>query len=130
MTQNFWLQLVEGTGCHHLGSDARFATPDARLDNRDALTQALDRVFMAKTTTEWVTILSEQIPVAPVFNMDEALNSPWIDEANMIQTIEHPQRSALRVLANPIKLNGQRVPQKAAPELGADTDAFRRDLRP
>ena len=42
----------------------------------------------------------------------------------MIDTVDHPDRADLRVLANPIKLDGQRLPNRAGPLLGADSDAI------
>lgn len=38
----------------------------------------------------------------------------------MIETIPHPH-GPMRVLANPIRQNGHRLPNRAAPKLGADT---------
>jgi crotonobetainyl-CoA:carnitine CoA-transferase CaiB-like acyl-CoA transferase len=41
----------------------------------------------------------------------------------MIDTVPHPQ-GPLRVLSNPIKIDGDRLPNRAAPKLGCDTDAL------
>jgi crotonobetainyl-CoA:carnitine CoA-transferase CaiB-like acyl-CoA transferase len=41
----------------------------------------------------------------------------------MIDTVSHPDREEMRVLANPIRFDGERLPNRAAPLLGADTDA-------
>ena len=40
----------------------------------------------------------------------------------MIDTGSHPDRADLRVLANPIRVDGATLPNRAAPLLGADTD--------
>ena len=40
----------------------------------------------------------------------------------MIATVPHADGD-LRVLANPIRLDGERLPLRAAPRLGADSDA-------
>ena len=46
----------------------------------------------------------------------------------MIDTVDHADKPAgMRVLANPIKLDGARLPNRAAPKLGADSDAILRD---
>jgi hypothetical protein len=39
----------------------------------------------------------------------------------MIQTIGHPKKPDMRVLANPIKINGKRLSQTPCPPFGADT---------
>jgi crotonobetainyl-CoA:carnitine CoA-transferase CaiB-like acyl-CoA transferase len=42
----------------------------------------------------------------------------------MVDTVDHPARPGVRVLANPIKVDGKRLPNRAGPLLGADTDAL------
>jgi len=116
----FWTLLVEALGVPHLATDPRFATMPARLDNRDALTVILDGIFLQRPTEYWVEKLGGIVPVAPVYDLAEALNNPLV--ADMIATVDHPQ-GPLRVLSNPIKVGSARLPSRAAPKLGADTDA-------
>ena len=118
----FWGLLVETIGAEHLRSDARFATMAARLEHRDDLTRILDGIFLQHPTEYWVETLGGKVPVAPVYDLATALDSPRV--ADMIATVAHPDRpEGMRVLANPIKLDGERLPLAAAPKLGADTDA-------
>ena len=63
------------------------------------------------------------MPVAPVLSLDQALDNPYLRTTGMVDTVAHPDRAALRVLANPIRLDGQRLPNRAGPLLGSDTDA-------
>jgi crotonobetainyl-CoA:carnitine CoA-transferase CaiB-like acyl-CoA transferase len=124
MAQNpkFWDILVEGINRPDLGTDARFADMAARLKNRDALTKILDDVLQAKTSDEWVQVFKGKLPVAPVYSLDRALDNPFLKQTRMINTVPHPDRPDMRVLANPIKVDGQRLPSKHAPKLGADTE--------
>jgi crotonobetainyl-CoA:carnitine CoA-transferase CaiB-like acyl-CoA transferase len=119
----FWAVLVERIGRPELAADPRFATPAQRLANRDELTRELDAILMAQPTAHWVALLAGAVPVAPVLDLAEALDNPFLAETAMIDTVAHADRAALRVLANPIKLDGQRLPARAAPLLGADGDA-------
>jgi hypothetical protein len=41
----------------------------------------------------------------------------------MIREVDHPAKR-LRVLANPIKVNGQRLDQSPCSQFGADNDAY------
>ncbi len=116
----FWELLVETLGVPHLRDDPRFATMPARLANRDQLTAILDGIFLQRSTEYWVEALGGIVPVAPVYDLAQALDSPRT--VDMIDTVDHPQ-GPLRVLSNPIKLSGVRLPNRAAPKLGADTDA-------
>lgn len=126
MTDKFWKKLLSALEWPELGDDPRFTTPDARLTNRDALTDVLDGRFGLRSTAEWVDILGDKVPAAPVYDLDQALTNSWLDEAGMINKIQHPVRPTLRVFSNPLKLDGARLPQKAAPPLGRDTAAILR----
>ncbi len=119
----FWLALVEGLGVPHLADDPRFATIPARLQNRDALTVILDGIVLQHPTAHWLAALGGKVPVAPVHDLAAAMDSP--DAASMIDVIAHAGKpDGLRALANPIRIDGARLPNSAAPKLGHDSDAL------
>ena len=117
----FWTLLADTIDAPHLKDDPRFATIPARLENRDQLTTILDGIFLQHPTTFWVKRLGGLVPVAPVYDLAQALDNPLV--ADMLDSVDHPQGS-LRVLSNPIKIDGARLPNRAAPKLGSDTDAL------
>lgn len=119
----FWTRLIEVLGATDLATDPRFATPAARLANREVLTALLDERFQTATVAQWVERLAGAVPVAPVYDLAQALDNPFLRQTAMIDTVAHPDREELRVLANPIRLDGDRLPARAAPLLGSDTDA-------
>lgn len=117
----FWTLLVAELGDPVL-QEERFATIPSRLEHRDALTAELDRIFSTASTEAWVERLGGRVPIAPVYELDDALDNPRV--ADMIDRVDHPDApDGLRVLANPIKLDGERLPNRAGPKLGADSDA-------
>lgn len=123
----FWEKLCAILGLDDLVSDPLFAKPRARYDNRDALVARLDPVFKTRTTAAWMAALSGHVPAAPVLSLPQALDNPYFAETDGIQTIAHPQRPGLRVLSNPIRLDGARAQATPAPSLGADTDSILND---
>jgi len=122
-TQKFWELLCERIGKAELTSDPRFATQDGRRDNRAALTGALDAVFRTRPTAHWMSVLAGQVPAAPVLTMGQALENRFLHERGGVQSMPHPQLNELRLLTNPIRLDGKPLPARAAPKLGADGDA-------
>ena len=76
----------------------------------------------------WQRLLEGHVPVAPVYGLDQALDNPWLEEIGMRDVVLHPDRAELHVLANPIKLDGQRLPNRAGPLLGADSDSLLAEL--
>lgn len=124
----FWPILCARIGHARLADDPRFASPRARLANRAALTEVLDAVFIEKPMAHWQALLEGHVPVAPVYQLDEALDNPWLDTIGMKQSVSHPDRAEIRVLASPIRIDGKRLPSRAAPLLGADSEAILQEI--
>lgn len=120
----FWEKLCAILGLDDLVTDPLFAKPRARYDNRDALVARIDPVFKTRTTAAWMEALAGHVPAAPVLSLAQALDNPYFSETGGIQAIAHPQRPRLRVLSNPIRLDGTRAQATQAPSLGADTDSI------
>ena len=120
MLDKFWTALLQVMNRIDLGKDPRFFDMAARRTNRDLLTQELDAVFSTATTAQWLTKLQGALPVAPVYDMAQALDNPFVRDAQMLRNTPHPLRADFRSLVNPIKLNGNRLPGKVCSALGAD----------
>ncbi|MGE0583230.1 MAG: CaiB/BaiF CoA transferase family protein [Steroidobacteraceae bacterium] len=128
MTDKFWQALLEALPAPALAADPRFASMQARRDQRDALTVALDAIFMQDTTAAWLTRLQGVLPAAPVYDMEQALDNPFVERTGMVQDTPHPQKAGFRALANPIKLDGGRLQGRVGSALGADTRAVLREI--
>jgi len=115
---------VHALGRPDLKTDDRFATPASRRQNRDALTEVLDNELRKRPTREWIEAFAGLLPVAPVYEMDEALDADFPHRTGMIRNVPVAGREDFRVLGNPIKIDGKRPEQTAAHTLGADNDAL------
>jgi crotonobetainyl-CoA:carnitine CoA-transferase CaiB-like acyl-CoA transferase len=124
MTDKFWQALLGVLGRGDLASDPLYADAKARRVNRDALTAVLDAEFERQTTQHWLGRLQGLLPVAPVHDLAQALDNPFAKAIGMVRDLPHPARPDFRVLANPIKLDGDRLPSRCAPRLGEHTDAI------
>jgi crotonobetainyl-CoA:carnitine CoA-transferase CaiB-like acyl-CoA transferase len=124
MTDKFWSELIAAIGRTDLASDPRFATQALRQANRGALMGIIDGELKRQTTAFWLDRLNGVLPIAPVLELAQALDSPFLRTTEMIHTIGHPGKPDMRVLSNPIKINGQRLEQKPCAPYGADTDAY------
>ena len=123
LTDKFWKALLDVLKRPDLKVDPRFVDQAARAANRDVLTQVLDDEFRIYPTTHWIAALAGILPVAPVYSLEQALESPFLRTTGLISNVPHPARPDLRVLANPIKINGQRLSQHVCSPFGADNDA-------
>lgn len=124
MKDKFWEILAERIGRAELITDPRFATPAARLENRPALTDELDRAMSLRTTNEWLAVLGGAIPAAPIYRVDEAFTNPFMVETGMMTSVDHPVAGELRVLSSPLKIDGVRPEKTACAPLGADNARY------
>jgi crotonobetainyl-CoA:carnitine CoA-transferase CaiB-like acyl-CoA transferase len=124
MTDKFWLELADAVGRSDLKSEKQFSTSSLRHANRDELTEILDREFRKRPTRYWLDKLNGKVPIAPVLDIAQAIDNPYLAETQMISNVPHPDKPSLRALANPIKINGKRLEQVVCPPLGADNAAF------
>ena len=124
MTQKFWLALCEAMGRADLLDDPRFPDPNTRARNRAALTEALDPTFRTRTTDQWLSKLTGVVPAAPVYRVDQALDNSFARASGMVSSVSHPEKGKLRVLANPIRVDGERLEQQACSPLGADNKSL------
>jgi len=129
MTDKFWGELVAALGRTDLASDPRFATQAARQANRGALMDVIDGEMKQKSTEFWLKRLNGVLPIAPVLELAQALDSPFLQATEMIHTIGHPAKPNMRVLSNPIKINGERLAQTPCSPYGADTATYVGELR-
>ncbi|MFS8977162.1 CoA transferase [Cupriavidus necator] len=123
MTNRFWDSLLNVLGNPELRADIRFADQSLRLANRDALTEALDTEFRKQPVEHWLKVLRGVLPIAPVLDLKQALDNPFVDEAGMVTTVPHPFKPDMKLLANPLKFDGQRLAQAPCHPLGADQEA-------
>ncbi|MFM7533871.1 MAG: CoA transferase, partial [Rubrivivax sp.] len=123
MTQKFWDRPVAEIGDDAL-YEARYATAAARREHRAELVARLDIAFAARSTRQWLAALQGNLPIAPVLDLPAALDNPHVWQQGLLQPTPHPHAPDFRLLANPIQLDGQRLPARVCSALGADGPAL------
>jgi len=127
--ENFWAPLCEAIGHPEWIADPHFATFKARLDNRATLNPLLDEALSARTTAEWMQRFAGSVPAAPVLDIAEAIDNPFVAERGGVETFSGSAHGHdIRMLASPIRLPGETLPTHAAPGLGEHTEAVLDDL--
>ena len=124
MTDKFWAELINAIGRPELNADPRFAIQASRQANRDALTDIIDAELSRHPTEHWLAKLNGVLPVAPVLDLAQALENPFLRSTGMIRDTPHPARPDMRTLANPIRINGKRLEQTVCSQLGADNAEY------
>ncbi len=95
----------------HVAADPRFTTNGARVTNRDALIEVLNRRF-AEEDGHALTLrmLAAGLPAGPVLNVDEAMAAAHTAHRNMVT-----QLGSFRGLGTPIKLSRTPGGTRSAP---------------
>ena len=121
-TQKFYESLANKLsasieGMEWLPEDQRFIHIDGRRKNWDELKSILESAFSTKTSAEWMELMGDDVPIAPINNIAEALNDPQVHVRNMVVEVDHPLVGKYKMPGNPIKM-GQEEVFEPAPTLG------------
>src|SRR5688572_5127276 len=101
--EKFWPALCEKIGHPEWSDDERFRRFADRLKHRDPLTEMLDGELQKRTTAEWLAIFGGSVPAAPINDLAQALDDPFVAERGGLQTLAHPTRGEYRMLATPVR---------------------------
>jgi len=132
--EKFWPILCTKLMHPEWAEDPRMATFADRLENRPLVQDLLDEALSAKTTAEWLAEFGGSVPAAPILDVAEALENPFVAEREGIDSFSNPNLvgQEFRMIRHPIRTGagadkGDR-PLVAAPDLGEDTETVLADL--
>jgi len=126
--EKFWPALCEKLGRREWIEDARFRGFAGRLQHRDLLTGLIDGELERRTTDEWLAHFAGAVPAAPIYDLAQALENPFVTEQGRLQTLTHPTKGPYRMVAPPVHSPGEDAPARPAPTLGEHTETLLREL--
>ncbi|PCJ14387.1 MAG: CoA transferase [Gammaproteobacteria bacterium] len=126
--EKFWPLLCEELGKPEWVLDPRFLHFEARLENRQELSGLIETLLKKRTTQHWFTLLQGKVPVAPVYDIAEALENPFVKDQGRVISIPHGDQGEIKVIACPIKIPGQAPRLEPAPELGQHNEPLLTEL--
>ena len=90
---------------------------ETRRHHWEELKTVLAEALATRTADEWLSLMGELLPIAPVNDIGQAFADPQVLHRNMLVETEHPVAGHYRMPGNPIKL-GQKETFLPAPTLG------------
>jgi crotonobetainyl-CoA:carnitine CoA-transferase CaiB-like acyl-CoA transferase len=126
--EKFWPELCEKLGRREWIEDGRFRRFPDRLQHRELLTALLDAELSKRATAEWLEHFAGAVPAAPINDLAQALENPFVTEHRRLQTLPHPTRGSFRMIAPPVRCAGDEAPARPAPGLGEHTEALLGEL--
>ncbi len=119
-----WRALCTALDQPEWAENPDYARMEDRTARRDEVWSLLRPIFATKTSAEWIAILDEHdVPAGPIYRMNEVFDDPQVQHLAMAQTVRHPVRGDIRLVAQPFDLS--RTPASlvtAAPDAGEHTD--------
>jgi crotonobetainyl-CoA:carnitine CoA-transferase CaiB-like acyl-CoA transferase len=125
-----WQKFCGVMGRPDLPADPRFASNPDRVSHRAELNAILAPVFAAQPRAHWIAALAAVgVPCGPVNELHEVFADPQVCAREMLVRLPHPQRAAMPMLANPIRLSETPVQYRhRPPALGEHTDEVLAEL--
>lgn len=121
--QTNWVRFTGLIDAPALASDPRFVDNAARMANRDALTDEIERILKAQTSAHWLNVFERGgLPAGPVLAVDQMHQDPQTIAREMVPSVNHSLAGAVQTIGLPIKLS--ETPggvRRAAPLLGEHT---------
>jgi crotonobetainyl-CoA:carnitine CoA-transferase CaiB-like acyl-CoA transferase len=130
-SNRLWRATCETLGVAALVEDPRFASPTARTEHHQELSELLQEAFRDRTADEWIAAFQAAgIPVGPIKTIDEVLDQdPHVRAREMVVEVDHPVIGRMKTLGVPVKLSETPgAVTRAAPTLGQHTDEILREL--
>ncbi|MCA0244285.1 MAG: CoA transferase [Proteobacteria bacterium] len=125
-----WQRFCALAGLDAVRDDARFATNAARVQHRDQTVALVADAMRRRGRADWLQALDGAgIPCAPLHSLGELSAHPHTAESGMLMQAQHAQLGALRLVAQPLRIDGERMPQRRpVPMLGEHTEEVLREL--
>jgi len=102
-----WPRLARVLDMEWMIDDPRFATTEARLQNREEFERIVQAKFMEAPAADWLELMyAEDIAASPVNTLDKTVTDPQVQHRNMILKMEHSLGGNIKMVGNPIKMPG------------------------
>jgi crotonobetainyl-CoA:carnitine CoA-transferase CaiB-like acyl-CoA transferase len=108
-------------GIAETAKDARYATNQNRVRNRDVLVPILEQAFLKRDRDDWLAAFERLgIPAGPINNVQQVFDDPQVIARGLRLSLPHPLAGQVPSVANPIKYSATPIrPGAAPPVLGA-----------
>lgn len=123
-TGSLWGDLCAAIDRPELESDGRFASLQARLDNREALVAELESTLGSEPAVAWIDRLHDNgVPAGPIHDTCSVWEDEHVKERNLRRRMERSGREPAAVIDHPVHFANLGTRLETAPEeLGESTD--------
>jgi formyl-CoA transferase len=117
-----WRAMTAVMGRPELADDPRFATADARWENRAVLDRVVEAWTLQHTKHEVMRLLGDAgVPAGACQDTGEVLADPHLKAREMIVDIDYPTRGTYQTVGCPVKMSDSPATVTRPPLLGEHT---------
>ena len=129
VTDRHWKRLFQVVGHPEMAEDPRYADIQSRAQHMSGLYEFLTCTFEARTTAEWVSLLTEvDIAVFGMNTPETLLADPHMKAVGFFEEQEHPSEGLTRTIGIPHEWSESTVDLRyPAPRLGEHTAELLRE---
>jgi crotonobetainyl-CoA:carnitine CoA-transferase CaiB-like acyl-CoA transferase len=129
-TEPIMRRFLDLLGLMALLDDPKFATNQARLQNRERLKALINARTLERAVAEWIERLNRAgVPCGRVMDLAEVFSDPQVLAQEMVLEAEHPGHGPVRMTGFPVKLSATPARlRRPAPALGEHTDQILDEL--
>jgi crotonobetainyl-CoA:carnitine CoA-transferase CaiB-like acyl-CoA transferase len=117
-------RFCAAAGAPELAADPRYATNQARVENRDVLIPLLKKLTIERRTADWISTLeAKAVPCGPINTLADVFTDPQVQSRGLKITMPHPLTGSIPQVANPMRLSATPVDYRLPPPmLGEHTE--------
>ncbi len=125
----YWKPFCETAGRPDLAADPRFADAAGRRENAAECWAEVTALFETKTLAEWRVVLAQQDGQWDVVQeVGEMQHDVQVQANSYLQRADYGDGTSIPMVGLPMLFDGQALPARRSPDLGADSDALLADL--
>ncbi len=127
--ERIWRRFCQGLERPEWIDDPRYRDNRARNRHRAELVSEIEAVLRSRPCAEWIRRLEEhEVPCAPVQSVGQVLASAVVAARGTVVEMEHARLGKMKLVGNPVRLEGALLSYTPPPELGEHTAAVLREL--
>jgi formyl-CoA transferase len=128
--EGMWRRVCEAIGRPDMLQREDFKGEQNRSKNRAALNAEINKALAARTTTEWIDMLTKaEVPCGPIYGIDQVFDDPQVKHIGAASTVKSPKLGEIRIVNQAVGLS--RTPARMAvapPEVGEHTEEVLMEL--
>lgn len=111
-----WPRLAKVIGADWMIDDPRFIKGAERLKHREEFNQAIEEHLAKAPAEDWLELFHvEDIIAGPIHTIEKTVADPQVKARNMILNLPHPLGGEVKLVGNPIKMEGIKENEYSAP---------------